>query len=470
MDQTIDHWRTPMSRPVRIGVIGAGSATFTLGLVKDLCLTENLKGSNVHFMDIDEERLDAVTRMARRYTDEVGADLRFEQTTNRKDALRDADFVIATMMVQSHHHQANMRKLMDEHGYYYRGVSAGSFYQFRVMMELAHDIERICPDAWLIQSGNPVFDGCTLMTRETSVKVCGLCHGHYGYLRIADVLGLDPDRLDFQAPGVNHCIWMTHFHYDGEDAYPLIDQWIKNEGANYWKSHEANGTHDIQLSRGTIHQYRMYGLMPIGDSPRAGGWWYHTDIDTKKHWFGEPFGGPDTHLARPVFVTRLDKRMAQIRTACNDPDAKMTELFGTTRTQEQQVPIIDALTNDVRGQFQVNVPNRGALPGVDDDVVVEVPAVIDSKGIQPLRVNPLPKKIMLEQLLPTILRMEHGIEAFRTGDRSMLLWEALENHQTRTYNQAFGALEALLEQPANHELAEHFKYPWQEDHPRSYLQ
>ena len=62
-----------MSRPVRIGVIGAGSATFTLGLVKDLCLTENLKGSNVHFMDIDEERLDAVTRMARRYTDEVGA-------------------------------------------------------------------------------------------------------------------------------------------------------------------------------------------------------------------------------------------------------------------------------------------------------------------------------------------------------------------------------------------------------------
>ncbi len=103
-----------MPSPVRIGVIGAGSATFTLGLVRDLCLTPNLKGSEVHFMDIDAERLDAVTRMARRYTDEVGARLRFEQTTERAEALRGCDFVIDTVMVQSHHHQAGMRELMGE--------------------------------------------------------------------------------------------------------------------------------------------------------------------------------------------------------------------------------------------------------------------------------------------------------------------------------------------------------------------
>lgn len=169
-----------MARSVRIGVIGAGSATFSLGLVKDLCLTENLKGSEVAFMDIDAERLDAVTRMATRYTDEVGAQLRFEQTTDRSAALRDCDFVINTAMVQSHYHQRDMRELMAKHGYYYRGVSAGGFYQFRLMMDVARDMEAICPDAWLIQSGNPVFDGCTLMTRETDIKVCGLCHGLTG--------------------------------------------------------------------------------------------------------------------------------------------------------------------------------------------------------------------------------------------------------------------------------------------------
>jgi alpha-galactosidase len=307
------------------------------------------------------------------------------------------------------------------------------------------------------------------MTRETDIKVCGLCHGHYGYQRIARELGLDLERVDFQAPGVNHCIWMTHFHYDGEDAYPLIEEWIADKGEPYWQTHEADGTHDIQLSRGAVHQYRMYGLFPIGDSPRSGGWWYHTDIDTKKHWFGEPFGGPDTHIARPVHVDKLETRLAQIRAACEDPSAKLTEVFGMGRTREQQVPIIDALTNDVGGTFQVNVPNHGALPGVDADVVVEVPAVIDAKGIQPLRVQPLPKKIMLEQLLPTILRMEHGLEAYRSGDRSMLLWNALDNHQTRSYDQAHAALEELLEQPANRELAEHFRYPWKSAEGDRYL-
>ena len=458
-----------MPTSVRIGVIGAGSATFSLGLVKDLCLTPGLKGSQVAFMDIDAARLEAVTKMARRYTDELGADLRFEQTVERAEALRDADFVINTAMVQSHHHQADMRELMARHGYYYEGVSAGSFYQFRLMMAVARDMERICPEAWLIQSANPVFDGCTLMTRETGIKVCGLCHGHYGYLRLARELGLDPERVDFQAPGVNHCIWMTHFLYDGQDAYPLIDRWIEEEGERYWRTHEADGTHDIQLSRGAVHQYRMYGLFPIGDTPRSGGWWYHTDIDTKRHWFGPPYGGPDTHIARPVFVERLEQRLAQIRAACADPSARMTEVFGTERTREQQVPILDALTNGARGTFQVNVPNRGALPGVADDVVVEVPAAIDRKGIQPLRLEPLPRKILLEQLLPEVLRMERGLEAYRTGDRSMLLFDALENHQTRTYDQAFAALEELLAQPENGELAEHFRWPWPAGHERVYL-
>ena len=459
-----------MPRPVRIGVIGAGSATFSLGLVKDLCLTGNLAGSEVHFMDIDADRLDAVTRMASRYTGEVGGDLRFQQTTDREEALREADFVINTAMVQSHHHQVDMRRLMARHGYYYRGVSGGSFYQLRLMMEVARDMERLCPEAWLIQSGNPVFQGCTLMTRETGIKVCGLCHGHYGYHTIARELGFDLERVDFQAPGVNHCIWMTHFLYDGEDAYPRIDRWIAEHGEEYWRTHEAESTHDTQLSRGAVHQYRMYGLFPIGDSPRVGGWWYHTDIDTKKHWFGEPYGGPDTHIARPVHVERLEKRLEQIRAACEDPSARMTDLFGTERTREQQVPIIDALTNDERGTFQVNVPNRGALPGVDDDVVVEVPAVIDRKGIHPLRVAPLPRKIMLEQLLPTILGMERELEAYRTGDRSMLLWNALEHHQTRSYDQAFAALEELLREPSNRELAEHFRYPWTDGESERYLQ
>ncbi|NJN83048.1 MAG: alpha-glucosidase/alpha-galactosidase [Caldilineaceae bacterium] len=439
-----------MSTPIKIGVIGAGSATFSLGLVKDICLTRSLAGSLVHFMDIDEERLAMIQRLAERYSDELGSDLQIESTTDRRTALQDADFVINTAAVKSHHHQRDMRDVTARHGYHYGGVSLGSFYNFNLMLGVARDMEEICPDAWLIQSGNPVFQGCTLMTRETDIKICGLCHGHYGVYEIARVLGLKVEKmtdLTWQAPGLNHNIWLTDFIHEGKDAYPILDAWIKEEGERYWNTHVAERTHDIQMSRGAIHQYQMFGLMPIGDSPRRGGWWYHTNQETKFRWFGQPWGGPDTELARPYFVENLEKRIAQMTRIANDAKASLVAELGGEKTREQQVPIIDGLVNNHEGYFQVNVPNNGALPGIPDDVVVEVPAVVNMKGIQPLRVPPLPAKIMLEQILPEWLEMERELLAYRTGDRSMLLYNALESHQTHAYDQAAAVLDDLLAMP-----------------------
>lgn len=390
-----------MTRARKITVIGAGSATFSLGLVKDLCLTENLKGSLVSFMDVDQGRLDNITALAERYSKELGADLRFEKTTDRQQALTGADFVINTADAKGHYHARAMRELTARHGYYYGAATIGAYYNFRLMLGVAQDMEAICPDAWLIQSGNPVFDGTTLMTRRTKPKIIGLCHGHYGYLEVCHVLGLDPARVSWQAPGVNHCIWLTHFLHDGESAYPLLDRWIAAEGPRYWETHVATRTHDIQLSRGTINMYQLFGLLPIGDSPRQAGWWYSTDLSTKKRWFGEPWGGPDTELARPEHVRNLERRLAQVAAVSRDPQARVSDVFVRPKTREQQVPIIDALANGVGGMFQVNVPNRGgALEGVAEDMAVEVRAWIDRTGVQPLRMTPLPKKILLQQIAP----------------------------------------------------------------------
>ena len=450
-----------MSTAVKIGVIGAGSAVFSLGLVKDLCLTESLAGSMVSFMDVSQERLNVVYRLARRYAEELGADLRFEQSTERAAALRDADFVINTAYVKGHYHERAVRELLARHGYYHGGrIRLGSFYQLRLMLDVARDMERLCPDAWLIQSGNPVFDGCTLMTRETGIKVCGLCHGHYGVYEIARTIGLEhPERISWQAPGLNHNIWLTHFLYEGQDAYPLIDRWIESEGEEYWRTHVAKGTHDVQMSRSAVHQYHMYGLFPIGDTVRRDGWWYHVNIDVKKHWYGEPWGGPDTHLARPIYVENLEKRMAEMSRLANDPRASVVEAIGRTKTKEQQVPIIDGLVNDNEGMFQVNVPNHGALEGLPDDVVVEVPAIVNQKGIYPLHVGALPPKVMLECILPDWLEMERTLLAFNSGDRSMLLYQVLESHQTHSYEQAEAALNDLMSMPGHEEMARHYRFP-----------
>ena len=451
-----------MATPIKIAVVGAGSATFSLGLVKDLCLTPNLAGSLVHFMDIDAERLTMITKLAQRYSSELGSDLRIANTLDLRTALTDADFVINTASAISHYHQRAIRDLTAKYGYYYGRVNLGSHQNLQLMLDVAHEMEETCPDAWLIQSGNPVYEGCTLMTRETDIKVCGLCHGHYGVYEIARTLGLtinDMKDLTWEAPGLNHNIWLTQCYYQGQDIYPLLDQWIEEKGEAYWRTHVAERTHDIQMSRGTIHQYHMYGLMPIGDTPRRGGWWYHTDIDTKKHWFGEPWGGPDTELARPFYVANLEKKMAQIHDVANNPKASVVEVFGAQKTREQQVPIIDGLVNNNEGYFQVNVPNYGALPGVPDDVVVEVPALVNKKGIQPIRVNPLPEKIMYEQILPEWLDMERELLAFHTGDRTMLLWNVLESQQTQSYDQAVGVLEEILAMPGHEAMNEHYQYP-----------
>jgi len=441
-----------MTKKLKVTIIGAGSAQFSLTMVKDLCLTPNLNGSHVTFMDIDEERLDMIFHLAKRYAEQLGSNLTFEKTTNRAAALEGADYVINTGYVLGHVVEANLRDLCSRYGYYHFGGALGPYHQFWLMMSVAHDIERICPNAWLIQVGNPVFHGCTLMTRETSTKIIGLCHGHYGYLEVANVLGLDPDKVVWEAPGLNHNIWLTKFEYEGKDIYPMLDEWIATKGEEYWITHRARSTHDAQMSRGACNEYRLYGLMPVGDTVRRGGWWYHTDIATKKRWFGEPFGGPDTHIARPYFVKNLEVKIAEWIAASKDPNFDLVGMVGKEHSREQITWIIDALSFDNAGDFQINVPNKGGkLKGIPEDVVVEVPAHIDAQGVHIKDFTQLPQNILLNHVQPEWLEMERDLYAFKSGDKTMLLWQLLNEHQTKNYDLAVSLLEELI---THHEVAE----------------
>jgi alpha-galactosidase len=450
---------------IKVTIIGAGSVVFSLGLVKDLCLTESLKGSKICFMDINEERLDIIYKLGVRYAEDLGAELQFERTLNREESLQDADFVINTATItHNEYFMKRRRELTDRYGYFYGHTGMPEYHNLQLMLDVVKDMEKICPEAWVLQAGNPVFAGTTLMTRETSIKVCGLCHGHYGYRNIARTIGLDPDGITWQAPGLNHNIWLTHFYYEGQDAYPLLDAWIKDNIEAYWEDRKS-GDIPAQMSPSAIHQYKMYGLMPVGDTPRRGGWWYHTDLETRKRWYGGAIGGGDTPEGRDRVLKSKEERFQQMKEAAYDSEIRPIDLFGDRKTTEQHIPIMDGLVNDNEGQFQVNVRNDGALPGIPDDVAVEVPAIVNKKGIQPLRVYPLPRKIMLECIYPDWLQMERTLEALKSGDKSMLLYGILDSHQTRSYDQATEVLEALLAMEPNEPMAyvedinKHYKWP-----------
>ncbi len=448
---------------VKVTIIGAGSVVFSLGLVKDLCLNEDLKGSKVYFMDINEERLDVVYRLAQRYAEDLGSDLNFARTLDRAESLQEADFVINTATVtHNEYFMKRRRELMAEHGYFYGHTGMPEYHNLQMMLDVAKDVEAIVPDAWILLAGNPVFAGTTLMGRETDVRVCGLCHGHYGYRRVAQTIGLDPDKVRWQAPGLNHNIWLTQFFYEGEDAYPLLDRWIAENIEQYWKDHKGDGV-PAQWSPSAIRQYKLYGLFPIGDTPRSGGWWFHTDLETRMRWYGAG-GGGDTPEGRDRILKGKEEKYAQMKAAAYDDEVRPITLFGAEKTREQHVPIIDALVNDNEYRAQVNVINDGALPGLPDDVAVEVPAIVNRGGIQPIRVEPLPNKVMLECIYPGWLRMEQTLEALLSGDKSMLLYGILESHQTRSYEQAEVALEALFDMEPNEPMAYiediHDHYAW----------
>ncbi len=433
-----------MGKAVKIGVIGAGSATFSLGLVRDLCQTEALHGSHITLMDVNEERLHVIHRLATRYAAELGVPLTFEATAQRERALIDADFVINTALSGGHDRTEAWRYEADQRGYY-RGLRhLSNFHQYKLMVSVAQDMERLCPHAWLIQSSNPVYEGCTLMTRVTNTKIVGLCHGFYGIRHLCDAIGVPFAETMWEAPGVNHWIYLTQFRHQGQDLYPRIDEWIAHQSADYWRTF-AGRYGESQLSRAAIDHYQRVGLMPIGDASRTfTEWYYHTDFATKRHWYGH-VGGFDSEVGWSQYVDGLNQKVAKIRAAALDVTVPVTTLFPLEPVRELQIPVMDAIANDNPQIIQVNVPNRGAIEGIAPDVVVEGKALVDGAGIHLLQVGKLPDKLMFMVLKQRIFKAEKELLAYQTGDRDLLVSNILDDHATQSLDQVEALVDQMLE-------------------------
>jgi alpha-galactosidase len=453
---------------VNISIIGAGSVVFSANFIRDLCVTKSLWGSRVTLMDISKERLRMVRNLAVRYMKETKADLKIRTTMSRKKALEDAEFVICTVKVGGYQPMETEREIAERYGYY-RGIGdrvcdyyggIGAYHQLKFFLDLARDMEETCPDAWLIETANPVFEGTNLISRETKIKVVGVCHGHLGYRELAEALGLSLKDVSVEVAGFNHCVWLTHFLYRGRDAYPLLDKWIEKKAEKYWKSEEfLKGLpwETEQLSPAAVDMYRQFGLFPIGDTIRsASPWWYHIDLETKKRWFG-PTGGFDSEIGWSIYLEYREKILKKMECLFRDRSASLTKEFPPVPSGEQHIPIIDSVANDKEKILQLNIPNRGAIPGIPDDVIVEIPAVVSGRGIQGIQVGTLPTRLMSYVIMPRMIRMERILQAFLEGDRKSLVLMLMDDPRTESYEKAKALVDELLAQPWNAEAAEHYR-------------
>jgi len=449
-------------KQVKIAIIGAGSGIFSINLIKDLCVNENLKNARLTLMDIDERRLDGIYGMCVRYAREIGHNLDVSRTTDRIEAITGADFVIDVALDYGHARLREGWKIAVEHGYRFGGslhimhdeAFWVNFYQLRLMESVARDVMSVCPDAYLVMVANPVLAGITYLTRKyPKLKVVGMCHGFNGVRILSEALGLDFGRdVSFEVSGVNHFIWLTKFFCKGEDAYPILDKWLEDGGYDRYCAEFKGVSPDVGPK--SVDLYRRYGVFPIGDTCTPGGgawgWWYHAEDEKKYN--EDPFGWYQGYFAHG------EAQVKKIHDAVENPSARMTEVFSNIPSSEPMIPLIEALACDVERPVIVNIPNTYEyVPGLPKDFAVEIKALVSKRGIQGVHMIPQPKAITALTYRDRIAPVETELLAFQTGDIRMLESLVLMDPWTKSLAQAQGLIEAILVMPCNAEMKAYFK-------------
>lgn len=452
-----------------IVLLGAGSTSFTLSLVRDIILAKGLEGSAFRLVDINKERLDNVRAVVETYKKEVNSDIKIESYIDRREAFVGANYIICAVKYGGYIPLEAERKIAEAHGYY-RGIGdrvscyyggVGAFWQIRFFEDVARDMKELCPDALLLQTANPVLEGTNYLTKYTDINAVGVCHGHLGYIEVAKIMGLEPYRCSAEVFGYNHCVYMTEFKYDGRDAYPLLDKWIEEKSEEYWKSEEYLrpgmwGFSPDALSPGAVDAYRHYGLMPIGDTVRSvSPWWHHTDIETKKRWYGTG-GGFDSEECWDKYLKSKEEQREEIQQALEKAESVL-KVYPLEKSAEQHIDVIRAIETDSNERFTLNVPNNGCISGLPDDTLVEIPVTANKSSITGIKMKPLPSKIMNNIILPRFCRANNIIEAYRNGDRDLLVVELMNDPRTKGYEQAKTLIDDLLAQDWNKEANEHYK-------------
>jgi len=447
--------------PVKISIIGAGSASFSLQMIRDICLTHNLEGSTVSFMDINPARLDAAYVLCQRYANELGVRLHLEKTLDRRESLKGADFVITTALSGGHPRMLEGWNISLRRGYNWGGSFHImydepfylNYYQFRLFEGITEDILDLCPQAWHLLVANPVLAGVTHITRKyPEANIVGLCHGFAGLYTVAKTLGLDRDKLTFEIPGVNHFVWLTHCYHDGEDFFPILDRWIE-EAAPKLSDDER---HAGNLSRKAVDLYKRFGALPIGDTATVTGasWpvWYHSDRATEEAWSEDPGPWWFRYNTRCGEISRESIAMAA------DKSATLSDSMPRKPSGEVIVPMIESIACDIPRILIGNIQNRGALvPGIPEDFEVEVPTLVSARGVQGIQTRGMPKALVAHILRDRVSPVNLELEAYNTGSRELLLQTIMMDPWGRSEDQAVGLLEEIFALPHYEALRAHYR-------------
>ena len=362
----------------RIAFVGAGSVEFTRNLLGDLLTFPELADATIALHDIDAERLETAEAMARWTNRQLGARATFEAHLERRAALAGCDFVVNMIQVGGHAATRIDFEVPMKHGLRQTigdtlGIG-GIFRSLRtipVMLDIARDMDELCPDAWLLNYTNPMAMLCWATYAGSPIqRIVGLCHSVQWTTRgLADIVGVPYEEVDYLGAGVNHQAWILRFRRDGEDLYPLLDAAIER---------------DAELRRRVrVEIYRRFGYFPTESSEHSSEYlpWFLRD-DAMIERFRVPV---DEYVRRSEENLRL---YAEERERLASGGG-----FEIERSLEYASLIVHSVVTGEPRVIYGNVRNDGLIENLPRGACVEVPCVVDGNGVQPTAIGALPPQL-----------------------------------------------------------------------------
>ena len=397
----------------KIAFIGAGSFGFTRKLVNDILTFPLLEGAEIALMDINAERLDFAKRAVERIVTAGEYPASVTATMNRIEALKDADYVVVTILVGStdvwrHDIEIPMKYGVDMNVGDTRGVS-GIFRALRtipVMVDIARDMERVCPDALMLNYTNPMAMLCRAIDIETDIRVTGLCHSVQGTSKmLADWIGAPYEEIHYTCAGINHTAWFVEYTWKGEDAYPLIHKAITASRAIY----------NAEQVRNEMYLALDYYVTESSGHNSEYNWWFRKrpDLIEKYATHGTNWNpGHHAYILKEYQQREHDWR-DDIHAWFEQEDIELA------RGHEYAAYIINAMEGGRPFKFNGNVPNLGLVDNLPRQACVEVPVWASRDGLEAVAVGPLPTSVApLTNLYSQIEEM--AVEGILNGDRRLI--------------------------------------------------
>jgi alpha-galactosidase len=420
----------------KIAFIGAGSTVFAKNLLGDILSFPELADADISLHDVDHERLRTAEIVAMKVAEELGARPKLDATLDRRSALADADYVI-TMIQVGGFKPATVTDFEVPKKYGLRQTIADTLgiggimrglRTIPVLLDIANDMEALCPQALLLNYVNPMAMNCWALNRATSIRTVGLCHSVQGTaMQLANDIGMSWEEINYVCAGINHMAFYLRFERNGKDLYPQIQQVIEEGRVPDWNRvrYELFARTGYFVTESSEH---LSEYVP---------WFIKRDRPDLIERFKIPLD---------EYITRCVDQIAQweeMRIELEDPGRKVD----VQRSGEYGSLIIHSMETGNPAVIYGNVPNEGLIENLPWSCCVEVPCLVDKNGIQPSRIGALPPH--LAALMQTNINVQAlTVEAALSSKREHIYHAAMLDPHTAAeldLDQIWSLVDELIE-------------------------